>query len=75
MIEGVSSPFTASICADDVVGNFCPPTMPLYDGSSDLLYHISQYKTNMRMKGQSPSTMCSAFCLTLAGTAFEWFKD
>ena len=30
--------------------------------------------TNMRMAGQSPSTMCQAFCLTLTGTAFEYFQ-
>ena len=72
MIESVASPFVAHVLIDDNGESFRPPAMPLYDGSSDPLYHIHQYQTNMRMAGQSPSTKCQAFCLTLTGTAFEW---
>jgi len=74
MIEGVASPFAANVLAEDTVGNFRPPTMAPYDGSTDPLYHIHQYRINMKMAGQTPSTMCQAFCLTLTGTAFEWFQ-
>lgn len=74
MIEGVASQFAAHVLIDDTGGNFCPPTISLYDGSTDPLYHIHHYYINMRMTGQSLSTMCQAFCLTLIGTSFEWFQ-
>ena len=55
--------------------NFKLPNLALYDGKADPAYHFHHYETWMTMQGVAPGAMCQAFCLTLAGPGFQWFKN
>jgi len=71
------SPFTDSITMVGMPKGFSAPTMALYDGTTDPLDHVSQYKQKMMV---SPATgplkeagMCKGFGSTLSGAALQWF--
>ena len=51
--------------------------MKSYDGSTDPLEHIAQYKQRMFTvlitRDLREACMCKGFCSTLAGPALQWF--
>ena len=74
-----NSPFTDDIALVDIPKRFAVPPMKLYDGSTDPLEHIAQYKQRMftvpMTRGLREACMCKGFGSTLAGPALQWFVN
>ncbi|XP_074297566.1 uncharacterized protein LOC141628305 [Silene latifolia] len=71
------SPFVDNIALVSVPKGFTPPTMTLYDGTTNTLDHVNQYKHKMMVVTATGSLkeacMCKDFRLTLSGAALQWF--
>ncbi|KAL2466050.1 activating signal cointegrator 1 complex subunit 2-like protein [Abeliophyllum distichum] len=44
-----------------------------YTGRDDSMYHLADYKIEMKLKNASPSLKCMAFHMTLTGTTNRWY--
>ncbi|XP_074302128.1 uncharacterized protein LOC141633583 [Silene latifolia] len=71
------SPFVDDIALVGVPKGCVPPTMTLYDGTTDPLDHINHYKQKMMVINATGSLkeacMCKGFGSTLSGAALQWF--
>ncbi|XP_074277939.1 uncharacterized protein LOC141601544 [Silene latifolia] len=71
------SPFVDDIALVGVPKGCVPPTMTLYDGTTDPLDHINHYKQKMMVITATGSLkeacMCKGFGSTLSGAALQWF--
>ena len=61
MMELTASPFTTNILAEEFPADFCMPDLPRYEGKTDPLHHIQQYRMWMSVKRSSPAILCQAF--------------
>ena len=73
------SPFTDDIALVDIPKRFAVPSMESYDGSTDPLEHIAQYKQRMFTvpitRDLREACMCKGFGSTLEGPALQWFVN
>ncbi|GMN53227.1 hypothetical protein TIFTF001_022359 [Ficus carica] len=49
-------------------------TMPSYDGSTDADEHLENYQAHMLIQSANEAALCKSFCLTLTGTAQQWYR-
>ncbi|XP_057747012.1 uncharacterized protein LOC130966244 [Arachis stenosperma] len=54
---------------------FKSPDMNLYDGTTDLKHHLSNFKSRMYLANASDATSCKAFSTTLTKAAMKWFDS
>lgn len=52
---------------------FCAPEIQKYEGKRDPMKQLNNYKTQMSLRGASPTLKCRAFHLTLVGTVEIWY--
>ncbi|XP_017245373.1 uncharacterized protein LOC108217031 [Daucus carota subsp. sativus] len=73
------SPFVDDIALVKTPKRFNVPSMKAYDGSTDPLEHVAQYKQRMFTvpitKDLREACMCKCFGSTLAGPALQWFVN
>lgn len=65
-VEKVTHPFTAAVMAVPVHDKFKLPTIPLYDGTTDLDDHLRRYDTYLNLYGVLGEIACRAFDYTLS---------
>ncbi|GMN22638.1 hypothetical protein TIFTF001_045683 [Ficus carica] len=53
---------------------FKMPTMPSYDGSTDVDEHLKNYQAHMLIQSANEAAFCKAFYLTLTGAARQWTR-
>ena len=68
------SPFTARVLAQPLLEHFRMPTIPTYDGKTDLRDHLDTFSSWMHLQGAGPEVMFRAFSITLAGLAKRWYR-
>ena len=73
VLSETQSPFLTNISATIPPKNFKMPTIPLYDGKTDLVAHVQTCRTWMNIAKVDVSTLCNVFPLTLSGPAHAWF--
>ncbi|GMN64342.1 hypothetical protein TIFTF001_033411 [Ficus carica] len=66
--------FTPPIMASPYPSRLKMPTIPSYDGSTDADEHVENYQTHMLIQSANDATLCKSFCLTLTGTARQWYR-
>ncbi|CAH9140628.1 unnamed protein product, partial [Cuscuta epithymum] len=73
------SPFGRHITDVEIPRKFAAPSMRLFDGTSDPVEHVAQYKQQMLAVSVRPhqreACMCRAFGTTLTGPALTWFVN
>ncbi|CAH9056361.1 unnamed protein product [Cuscuta europaea] len=73
------SPFSRQITDVEVPRKFNVPSMKMFDGTSDPVEHVAQYKQRMLAVSLRPdqreACMCRGFGATLAGPALKWFVN
>ncbi|XP_074324129.1 uncharacterized protein LOC141661047 [Apium graveolens] len=73
------SPFHDNITLVEIPKLFTVPHMVPYDGTSDPLEHIAQYKQRIFMvpitRDLKEACMCKGFGSTLSGPALQWFVN
>ena len=73
------SSFTDDIALVDIPKHFAVRYMKSYDGSTDPLEHLAQYKQRMFTvpitRDLREACMCKGFGSTLAGPALQWFVN
>ncbi|CAH9075843.1 unnamed protein product [Cuscuta europaea] len=73
------SPFRRHITDVEISRKFVAPSMILFDGTTDPLEHVAQYKQQMLATSVRPeqweACMCRAFGTTLTGPALTWFVN
>ncbi|KAL2475734.1 Uncharacterized protein Adt_36470 [Abeliophyllum distichum] len=67
-------PFSAGIKNASIPHEFRVPKITLYTGKEDPLDHVNTYKTEMSLRGATPTLKCRAFHLTLLGGAKMWYN-
>ncbi|XP_072062128.1 uncharacterized protein [Arachis hypogaea] len=55
--------------------NFKIPDMDLYDGTTDLKHHLSNFKSRTYLADASDAIHCKAFPTTLTRAAMKWFDS
>ena len=70
----VDPPFTPIIMASPYPARFKMPSMASYDGSTSTDEHLESYQAYMLIQIVNKAALCKAFCLTLTGTAQQWYR-
>ncbi|GMN58653.1 hypothetical protein TIFTF001_027751 [Ficus carica] len=73
-VGAVDPPFTLAIMASPYPARFKMPSMSSYDGSTDADEHLENYQAYMLIQNANETALCKAFCLTLTGTAWQWYR-
>lgn len=50
------------------------PSIPVYDGTTDVDEHLENFTAYMQMHNTNEATLCNAFCLTLTGATRQWYQ-
>ncbi|KAL2518183.1 Retrotrans gag domain-containing protein [Abeliophyllum distichum] len=66
--------FSAGIKNMSIPHEFCVPKITSYTGKGDPLDHIDTYKTEMSLRGATPTPKCRAFHLILSGGTKRWYN-
>nr|XP_025703172.1 uncharacterized protein LOC112803938 [Arachis hypogaea] len=69
----VEDPFIEDIMRANVPINFKSPDMDLYDGTTDLKHHLSNFKSRMYLADVLDAIRCKVFPTTLTKAAMKWF--
>ena len=67
------SPFTRGIEKAKLPKRFHQPTFAMYNGRTDLVEHVSQFKQKMVVHSQDEALMCRVFPSSLGSMPMRWF--
>ena len=67
------SPFTRGIEKAKLPRRFHQPTFTVYNGRTDPVEHVSQFKQKMAIDSQDEALMCKVFPSSLGPMAMRWF--
>ena len=67
------SPFTLGIEKAKLPRRFHQPTFAMYNGRTDLVEHVSQFKQRMTVHSQDEALMCRVFPSNLGPMLMRWF--
>ena len=67
------SPFTWRIEKAKLPRHFHQPTFVMYNGCTDLVKHVSQFKQKMAIHSQDEALMCRVFPSSLGPMLMRWF--
>ena len=67
------SPFTRGIERATLPRRFHQPTFAIYNGRTDLVEHVSQFKQKMVVHSQDEALMCRVFPSSLGPMPMRWF--
>ena len=67
------SPFTRGIEKAKLLRHFHQPTFAMYNGRTDPVEHVSQYKQKMAVHSQDEALMCRVFPSSLGLMPMRWF--
>ena len=67
------SPFTWGIEKAKLPRWFHQPTFAMYNGRTDPVEHVSQFKQKMAVYSQDETLMCRVFLSSLGPMAMRWF--
>ena len=67
------SPFTQGIEKAKLPRRFHQPTFAMYNGRTDPIEHISQFKQKMAVHSQDEALMCRVFPSSLGPMLIRWF--
>jgi len=67
------SPFTRGIEKARLPRRFHQPTFTMYNGRTDPVEHVSQFKQKMAVHSQDEALMCRVFPSSLGPMAMRWF--
>ena len=68
------SPFTWGIEKAKLPRQFHQPTFIMYNGRTDPVEHVSQFKQKMAIYAQDEALMCRVFPSSLGPMAMRWFN-
>ena len=66
-------PFTRGIKKAKLPRRFHQPTFAMYNGRTDLVEHVSQFKHKMVVHSQDETLMCRVFPSSLGSMPMRWF--
>ncbi|CAH9113444.1 unnamed protein product [Cuscuta epithymum] len=73
------SPFSRHVTNVEIPRKFVAPAMKMFDGTSDPVEHVAQFKQRMLAVALTPdqreACMCRGFGTTLSGPALTWFVN
>uniref|UniRef100_A0A2N9IK88 RNase H type-1 domain-containing protein n=1 Tax=Fagus sylvatica TaxID=28930 RepID=A0A2N9IK88_FAGSY len=67
------SPFSAKIDRAKFPPKFVSPSLPVYDGKSDPVGHLSRYRQAMALHNNNDALMCRLFPSSLGEVGLRWF--
>ncbi|XP_057953517.1 uncharacterized protein LOC131147891 [Malania oleifera] len=67
-------PFNKDIMEDLLPSRFKMPAFERYEGLSDPIDHLDNFKMLMQLQGAPDAIMCRAFATTPKGTARDWYR-
>ena len=67
------SPFTRGIEKVKLPRRFHQPTFPMYNGRTDPVEHVSQFKQKMAVHSQDETLLCRVFPSSLGPISMRWF--
>ena len=67
------SPFTRGIEKAKLLRRFHQPTFAMYNGRTDPVEHVSQFKQKMVVHSQDEALMCRVFSFSLEPIPMRWF--
>ena len=67
------SPFTRGIEKAKLLRRFHQPTFTMYNGRTDPVEHVSQFKQKMTVHSQDEALMCRVFPSSLGPMLMRWF--
>ena len=67
------SPFTWGIEKAKLPRRFHQPTFAMYNGRTDPIEHVSQFKQKMAVHSQDEALMCKVFSSSLGPMPMRWF--
>ena len=68
------SPFTRGIEKAKLPRHFHQPTFTMYNGRTDLVEHVSQFKQKMAVHSQDEALLCRVFPSSLGLMPMRWFN-
>ena len=69
------SPFTKGIEKAKLPRRFHQPTFAMYNGRTDPVEHVSQFKQKMAIHSQVEALMCRVFPSSLGPMPMRWFDE
>ena len=69
------SPFTRGIEKTKLPKWFHQPTFAIYNGRTNLVEHVSQFKQKMAVHSQDKALMCRVFPSSLGPMPMRWFDE
>ena len=69
------SPFTRGIEKAKLPRRFHQPTFVMYNGQTDSVEHVSQFKQKMAIHSQVEALMCRVFPSSLGPMPIRWFDE
>ena len=69
------SPFTRGIEKEKLPRQFHQPTFAMYNGRTDPIEHVSQFKQKMAVHSQDEALMCRVFPSNLGPMPMRWFDE
>ena len=67
------SHFTRGIEKAKLLRHFHQPTFDMYNGRTDPVEHVSQFKQKMVVHSQDEALMCRVFSSSLGPMSMRWF--
>ena len=67
------SPFTQGIEREKLPRHFHQPTFVMYNGQTDPVEHVSQFKQKMAVHSQNEALLCRVFSSSLGPIPMRWF--
>ena len=67
------SPFTQGIEKEKLPKRFHQPTFAMYNGRTDPVEHVSQFKQKMVVHSQDETLLCRVFPSSLGPMLMRWF--
>ena len=69
------SPFTRGIEKAKLPRRFHQPTFAIYNGRTDPVEHVSQFKQKMAVHSQDEALLCRVFPSSLGPMSMRWFDE
>ncbi|XP_057953060.1 uncharacterized protein LOC131147587 [Malania oleifera] len=73
-LKSSEPPFNKEITEAPLPSRFKMPAFERYEGSSDPIDHLDNFKMLMQLQRAPNAIMCRAFATTLKGTARDWYR-
>lgn len=71
----IQFPFSKEILNEPILHQFKMISVDPYDGSTNLVDHLKEYKALMQLHGTSNALLCLVFLMTLKKVAKVWFSS